>query len=189
MSIYDCKKFERKLALNSAPTLLGVKAANLISLNQDMNVIEYAEFFNARIAPKGIKIRFLCNVGGRNLVLVYNEKLLSSKLCECRRKEFLCSCGYDKCDCVESCLEKLADRIKKNSDFPHEIGVFLDYPMEDVLGFIENKGKDFKLCGYWKVYGDEEKARRIFRSYNRCRDYLCDKLDKCADIYQALKVS
>lgn len=53
--------------------------------------------------------------------------------------------------------------------FPHEIGVFLGYPIEDVIGFINNKGCNFKCCGYWKVYGDKEKAIKEFARYDKCR--------------------
>ena len=52
--------------------------------------------------------------------------------------------------------------------FPHEIGLFLGYPLQDVLGFIENRGQGSKLVGTWKVYGDEEAARRTFARYKKC---------------------
>ena len=87
------------------------------------------------------------------------------------------------------CLDKLAQRCKGASGFPHEIGVFLDYPVEDVKGFILHKGCGFKLCGYWKVYGDEEQARSTFKKYDKCRRYLCNKLGEGLDLYQILRIS
>lgn len=59
----------------------------------------------------------------------------------------------------------------------------------DVVGFIENKGENFKLCGAWKVYGSVEKAKRTFSNYDKCRFFLCNKLNEGEDIYQALKIS
>ncbi len=57
--------------------------------------------------------------------------------------------------------------------FPHEIGLFLGYPSEDVLGFIRNRAGNSKMTGAWKVYGDKEKAERIFEKYRKCtRCYL-----------------
>ena len=53
-------------------------------------------------------------------------------------------------------------------EFPHEVGLFLGYPPEDVEGFIENKARSCKLTGYWKVYSDEEKAKKIFAKYSKC---------------------
>ncbi len=49
-------------------------------------------------------------------------------------------------------LDRLQTRCQ--GDFPHEIDVFLGYPCEDVRGFIRHGGQGYKLCGYWKVYGD-----------------------------------
>ena len=55
-------------------------------------------------------------------------------------------------------LARLRARLAQGGAFPHEIGLFLDYPADDVLAFVEKGGAGCKLCGYWKVYGDEEKA-------------------------------
>lgn len=64
--------------------------------------------------------------------------------------------------------EKLWQHLQTESDFPHEIGLFLGYPPEDVQGFIEQKACNSKCTGYWKVYGDQKKAERIFDRYNKC---------------------
>jgi len=39
-----------------------------------------------------------------------------------------------------------------------------------VSGFIENGGKNFLCSGYWKVYKDPARARRIFDGYDRARE-------------------
>ncbi|MCR5154354.1 MAG: DUF3793 family protein, partial [Lachnospiraceae bacterium] len=54
-----------------------------------------------------------------------------------------------------------------------EIGIFLGYPLEDVKGFIENKGKNYKTCGLWKVYKDENFAKGIFEKCRRCTSLYC----------------
>ena len=36
--------------------------------------------------------------------------------------------------------------------FPHEMGVLLGYPVEDVRGFMEQNGQNALYQGYWKVY-------------------------------------
>ena len=89
---------------------------------------------------------------------------------------------------LDECLERLSERTKCD-DFPHEIGIFLGYPAEDVRGFVENGGCNYKLCGCWKVYGSVESARRKFAAYDRCREYLCGRLEQGEDLYQALKIS
>ncbi len=179
--------FEQKLAYHSAPVLLGIKPSNLMSLNAN-DEIDF-DMFNIMLLKKGIKIKTVCHCKNRKLLFIYNERMLSILLSENSRKEFMAKYGYDCGSSIESILNRLAERISRNSDFPHEIGIFLGYPIEDVIGFIENKGENFKLCGYWKVYGDEEKAKRTFENYNKCRNFLCNKLNQGYDICEALKIS
>ena len=51
-------------------------------------------------------------------------------------------------------------RLRRESDFPYEVGLFLGYPPRDVEGFIREKARRAKCTGAWKVYGDEEAARK-----------------------------
>ena len=46
----------------------------------------------------------------------------------------------------------------------------LGYPPEDVRGFMRDPLHGFKYIGYWKVYGDVERAKKIFDGYTRCTD-------------------
>ena len=55
------------------------------------------------------------------------------------------------------------------------IGVFLGYPLEDVVGFIRHRGKCFTCCGCWKSYGDPAAAQQHF-----------DQLAKCTAVYLRL---
>lgn len=57
----------------------------------------------------------------------------------------------------------------ESGEFPHEVGLFLSYPPEDVKGFIDHRTNNFKCAGLWKVYGDEEKARSLFAKYKNAR--------------------
>ena len=53
-----------------------------------------------------------------------------------------------------------------SAEFPHELGIFLGYPLADVKGFIEHNGKDFLYQGYWKVYENVEERKKMFSIYN-----------------------
>ena len=78
-------------------------------------------------------------------------------------------CGYCRIS-TQDCIAHLKKRLSEGNGFPHEIGLFLGYPPEDVRGFIQNKALGHKVSGYWKVYGDEQKARNTFRAYKHCTD-------------------
>ena len=83
--------------------------------------------------------------------------------------EYLTNCGY--CDfTADGAIRHLAGRICESQEFPHEIGLFLGYPLADVVGFVENKGKNCLCTGFWKVYGDEQEAKKQFARYQKCRE-------------------
>lgn len=190
MSEIEHKNFAQKLAFHTAPTLLGIKCASLVSLSEkEFDINSHAEYFNRRTAVKGLKSRVLCACKSRTLVLVYSEEQLKKRLSEQSAQRILLRFGYNINDSLDECLDRLSQRIAENGAFPHEIGVFLGYPPEDVTGFIENHGEHFKLCGAWKVYGSVETAKRTFANYDKCRNFLCNKLSEGADIYRLLKIS
>ena len=64
----------------------------------------------------------------------------------------------------------------ESGEFPHEVGLFLSYPPEDVKGFIDHRANDFKCAGLWKVYGDVEQARAAFRLYDELKMALTTML-------------
>ncbi len=181
--------FEQKLAFHAAPALLGIKASNMLSLSRsEFDIKENVERFNERASARNLKIEILCECGRKALLLVYNKKLLEKRLSDEKIRSFMVQYGYSEELTAEECIKRLSERVTDCGSFPHEVGVFLDYPLEDVIGFIENNGANFKFCGCHKVYGDEAKALRTFENYEKCKVFLCNKLNMGNDIYQALKI-
>ncbi|MDE7121907.1 MAG: DUF3793 family protein, partial [Oscillospiraceae bacterium] len=81
MSAAECIQFEKKLAFHTAPSLLGIKCANLISLKKsDFHVQEHIACFNQKTAVKHLKMKILCNYTDRILILIYSKKLLERQL-------------------------------------------------------------------------------------------------------------
>ena len=68
---------------------------------------------------------------------------------------------------LSACLDHLDKRMEE-TDFPHEIGIFLGYPLSDVLGFINNE----TCCcmGAWKVYSP--KKAEYFKSLFKLFDHV-----------------
>ena len=181
---------EKCLIEHCAPTLASLKAANLFNAcceegeNINLQIIMWNQLMN----QKGVKLLALRSRGNRSLVYVYREKQLAQNLNRPGVARFLKQYGYENTE-PEQCLALRKKRFEASEDFPHEIGIFLDYPLGDVIGFIKNGGKNYKFCGCWKVYGSVESARRKFAAYDRCREYLCGRLEQGEDLYQALKIS
>ena len=90
-----------------------------------------------------------------------------SDLADQHARELLLQYGYTP-ENLNACVLHLIRRLRTADEFPHEIGLFLSYPPEDVLGFIHNKACNHKCLGCWKVYGDEQKAKSTFEKYNLC---------------------
>ena len=90
----------------------------------------------------------------RALIYVYRPKRLEKDLNHPDALCFLKQCGYQN-GCALDLVQQLQEKLCESQDFPHEIGLFLGYPFEDVQGFIQNRGCNCRLCGYWKVYANE----------------------------------
>ena len=112
------------------------------------------------------------------LLLVYRPERLAETLDGAEVRRLLDRAGYPPEATLEELLTILSRRLH-GSSFPHEIGLFLGYPPEDVEGFCRHKGQNFKICGCWKVYGDQEAACRCFDRYDRCRKAVCRRLGQC----------
>lgn len=60
MSERECRTFEKKLAHFTAPTLLGIKCASLVSLSrEEFDIPAYAAAFNAQAARGGLQMQIM----------------------------------------------------------------------------------------------------------------------------------
>ncbi len=174
-----CRQLEEGLAFHCAPALAGIKPANLISCPKAEypGFLHLIEEYNQALNGKDIYFQVVSQLERSYLLLVYRGRQLSSQL---RRPEILCllaQAGYPVECPLAAQLERLSQRLAEQKDgFPHEIGLFLGYPPEDVTGFLQNGGKNCLLCGHWKVYSHPERARKLFRRYDQCRDALCRRV-------------
>lgn len=162
---------ERVMAQHCAPTLLGAKSANLISVDTAKLDSLSRQLLELRRSFPGLGFRLLCRCKERILLLVYRPAMLEARLKEPEVHDLLVQFGYPSHGTPEELLTTLSRRMDRNS-FPHEIGLFLDYPPRDVLGFIRNGGNGGKLCRYWKVYDDVAAAEERFACYDTCRSCL-----------------
>ena len=177
------RDFETVMIEQCAPVLAGLKPAGLFryETRDRADLARRVAGWNAQLNPKGLQVRVLrgCIATRQYLVYVYRAAKLQTVLADAAVRGFLAREGYrlpeDAADCG-ALLDQLSLRLccaAEAADFPHEIGVFLGYPLEDVIGFCRHKGEGCKLCGYWKVYGDEERSRALFDKFERCtRCYL-----------------
>ena len=164
---------EELLIRHCSPTLAGIKTGNLFSCAYESKEQLMANIsrLNKKLVPKGLRVLPLRMEQRRVLIYVYRPRALEQDLRDGRARAILERNGYPP-EPPGRCLIRLMERLQGKNGFPHEIGLFLGYPPEDVQGFIEHKACGHKCAGCWKVYGDPEAARCTFERYERCsRDY------------------
>lgn len=179
---------DQMLIQNCAPTLAGLKTGSLFacSYESEEELRGALRRLNRCLGGKGLRVLPLRRRHGRALIYVYRPALLKRDLAGAEAGRMLAERGY-RCDSEGLCLRRLMERLSAEGDFPHEIGLFLGYPPEDVEGFICDR-RGCKCIGCWKVYGDEQAARATFERYRKCTDAYCARFARGASL-EALAVS
>lgn len=165
---------EEMLVRHCSPTLAGMKTGNMFNCTfADIHSMrDCVRCWNKLLVKKGLRVLPLRFRENRALIYVYRPLRLSADLRNNMAVEILQEYGYST-ETPERCILKLINRLEESVEFPHEIGLFLGYPPEDVQGFIENRSADCKCIGCWKVYGDAATAQKIFAKYKKCTDIYC----------------
>ena len=165
------RTFEAVLVRQCAPTLAGMKPGSIFCFNHSPLEVSRQKVcqWNKQLAPFGLTVQILLERPGSGsvIVFVYRHDCLEQMLSDDAYQRFLAEAGYERTN-LDGLLEQLAQRLRTQPEFPHEIGVFLGYPLRDVIGFIENHGRNFTCCGFWKSYGDPAEMQVCFACYRRC---------------------
>lgn len=177
------QSLEVKIANQCAPVLAGVKPSNMLVLEN-----KYIRDVVHKLEGTGVSWRCLYAGKEKNIWLLYRKADLEKIVYQEAALTFLSELGYSE-DSLERMLDRFGRRFReyrndKNIAFPHEMGVFLGYPMEDVMGFIENEGRNYLYCGYWKVYGNVEKCKGLFQIYSEVKEVFVQEASKGKNLWQ-----
>lgn len=162
---------EQHLIRHCAPTLAGIKAGSLFYYAFSSKAALEAVLLdvNQTLNPKGVFVQVLCLQRGGALVFVYRGSGVRGALAKPGVAEFLRGRGYCGTSLREH-LDQLKSRLSAQEKFPHEIGLFLGYPLQDVIGFIENAGQNSRYTGCWKVYCNERESIKLFERFHKCKE-------------------
>ena len=157
-----------------SPTLAGIKTGSLFSCPYQSReeLLQTIRHLNRRLVPKGLRVLPLRCSEGRALIYVFRPDGLKADLADDAARKILEDAGY-RSEASDRCVTELIRRLNAQESFPHEIGLFLSYPPEDVQGFIENRAGNCKCVGCWKVYGDEAAAKTQFERFRKCTEIYC----------------
>ena len=178
-------KLEFQLVFQCAPFLKGLRASCGIMVEKSLY-----HGLEPIFQETGITYKKLLELEGKYLILLYRRKELGEALSRIGVRSFLRDFGYEERE-LEKMLRRLSMRTELYTQgkkgFPHDIGVFLGYPIEDVKGFIKNEGKGYLMTGYWKVYSDPVRAKWLFRQYDEAKNYAVNEFLTGMSIYEIVQ--
>lgn len=173
------------LAYESAEILAGVKPASLINLvnrphHCGRNFYRlWKECGPALLEKSGLVGRELVDRGDSLLLLVYDPSLLEALLQRSSTRAMLHRAGYAQAEDTIAVLAELQERCRAGEGFPHEIGIFLGFPLKDVAAFLGWVVLPLTVQGPWKIYGQPEKSLDLAATHQRCREQMVRKLARC----------
>lgn len=176
---------EEFIIRHCSPTLAGLKTGNLFNCPYaDKNeLLTFLRSLNRRLVPKGIRVIPMKEFDNKVLLYIYRPDYLEQDFARQEVAKMLEECGYPAKK-PGKCVVQLISKICSSDQFPHEIGLFLSYPIEDVCGFMKSPEEGCKCTGYWKVYGDEQKAKKQFAKYRKCTNAYCARAARGVNIEQ-----
>lgn len=165
---------ELQLALQCAPLITGLKLSNLLTISPDgfSQVEKIVEGSILSMYP-------LMETEAKIVILLYRRDRLEKYLKMPQVQKLLQEAGYDSGrleDILPVFCERYETYAENRKSFPHEMGLLLGYPPEDVEGFIRHQGRNSLCTGYWKVYVDKEGKQRLFEKYEYARENLIQLL-------------
>ncbi len=156
-----------KLCYHAAPTISGIKPSSLVVLKGSCarHFVKHERDIK-RIMPLDIEI--LHKDEKRVSLLVFNSDTLLTHISQAENMNYLTSLGYPAYN-----LATVLGRLKSqfSSGCPSEIGVFLGYPVDDVIAF-QSKCEKPLFIGYWSVYNDVQGAKQIFEQFDNARAHI-----------------
>ncbi|MGP1438448.1 MAG: DUF3793 family protein [Treponema sp.] len=160
-----------------APCLLKKKPASLFSM--PIAIYSKSQKEIELLKKYGFSLKLLYVLNKNVHLLIFYEDLAKELLQIENVRSAYVLFGYEEGFTFESLKAKLFKKFQQFKSkrllqdvvsFPHEIGLFLGYPVEDVLQYYLKKGQDYLFSGYWKVYTNPEKAMETFKLYDECRN-------------------
>ena len=171
-----------QMALQCAPVLAGIKVSNLLIIEE-----RYWKELCFLLRNSEMCARKLYRCRDKITLLLYRREELEQWVKTVQVEALLKEIGYDSVE-LHRIFRKLEQRIGGHGNgempFPHELGLLLGYPAEDVRGFMEHR--PCKCVGCWKVYGDPAAAKKVFRQYKKCTETYCNRWRKGATLSQLI---
>ncbi|MGL5314104.1 MAG: DUF3793 family protein [Peptostreptococcaceae bacterium] len=159
------------------PVILGSKPSEILNIStkdglRDNKIEEIENFFSNCMK---ISYKIINTYDGGTRILFINEESLANLLSNKKCINFLKFIGYPTEYNLDDYTNVLIEKLH-SSEFPHEIGIFLGYPLKDVVGFMGYGNYKFYKTKNWRVYGDPSISEKVYNKFvsdrNRMKELL-----------------
>jgi hypothetical protein len=166
------QRFEEWVFLNGAAVLLAEKTGELLTLSYEEFPMDAAAV-ESKLDQLSKSWNFAYRIldeGERSLkFIIYQKDRLQAVLAEAPYCVMGAQLGYGFPLSATDFIDELRDRWRRQGAVPHEIGVALGYPLEDVFGYMGLLPLPCKgACG-WQVYGCMQESKRRSCAFNDAR--------------------
>ncbi len=184
----DKNSFEMQFALQCSPFITGLKISNLFTIS----ILQYAQLEHV-LMVSGYSFKELYYTKNKVIYFLYDAKKLKEYLKKDMVRKILYKLGYpysihkDIGKLITIFKEKYIKYMEEKGEFPHEMGIFLGYPIEDVIGYLRNHGQNSVCVGYWKVYKNVEEKQELFRKFEYAKESVIRYLAQGMNILEVMK--
>ncbi len=158
------------LTLGTAEVIAGVKPANLLRISNrayscGRNMYQLWQRYGDELLENSsmVATALLCDTNGV-LLLIYSPTLLQRRLNSRSSRAFLASLHYRNPQHIAKTLADLTSHFI-DGEFPHEIGLFLGYPLKDIRAFMGRSQLKVTAQRLWKIYGHTRRSHALADLY------------------------
>ena len=158
--------------------ILGSKPAEIINVpgNDDVKKEKLTQIESFFSNCSKITYRIITTHDGGKRVLFINEKSMEKVLSNKKCVNFLKFVGYPYEYKLSAYMNELVVRLQ-SEEFPHEIGIFLGYPLKDVLGFMGYGKYELVEVRNWRIYGDKEISYKVYDNFMRDKAIMKEMIE------------
>ena len=180
------------LALEAAEVIAGIKPGNLVSVGgrpqrcgRNLAAL-WRHHGSGLLEESGLAAEIVAEQEGTLLLYIYRPEALERLLARKSVKVILEKTGYVWPVETDGLFDQLRERMK-GGIFPHEIGIFLGYPLKDVVAFMGLVSIPFACQGPWKIYGNPLESLDLAFRFRECRCRMANRLASCVTPFDCLR--
>ncbi len=177
-----------EILIKLGPTILGVKPAEIINIKLGTLLDKLKECMGNYPKIDFLEIKEMEKYR-RMQVFFYHKEALSKILSQKVNRDFLVNLGYPAEFNLHRYLQILKEKLL-SEEFPHEIGIFLGYPLKDVLGFMGEYSLELVDIQGWRYYGSRKLSEIHYRKFVEAREtfkFFLKEVDNPEEFYYHLK--